>query len=292
MSEVEEREQRGRELEAAFQEAMHKTEARPGFYKLLMSATVYAVGRQEKQAAGTPHLQLKQWKQPDGTLALPFFATYVAFRQMFGPEEEYVTLPAVDLFRLAGKDSTLVLNTPDGAKDFQRDEIAGLLTAALGDPLANALAAAAQNQDKAKAPALWNDFYNTLANSTVLALAKPAGEGAQAPLTEKREIKPGETISISTWKHPKLDGPVVPFFSSQAVMNKLVPEGESYIALPAPEFLQMASGFDCPLALNPGADIFKLFPPQEVKQILDVMHKVEEKTQEAARPLNPFEAGM
>ena len=260
----------GLKLEEALKAAVKDTEARPAFYKALLAAQVYVVGRAEaghENEADGPHLQLKQWKQPDGSLAMPFFATMESFRDMFGFSEPHLLVPVIELFRFAGQGTTLVMTSPEGSKEFKRDEVEMLLNLAASDPLALALERAVKNTDESLHMGLWNDFYATLVGARLLVLGKPAA-GAGEKLTAPRIVKDGESLSVATWTHPKIDGPVVPFFSSQKILDLCVPAGESYISLPALDFLKMAAAFERPLVLNPGHDFNKIFAPQEVKDIL------------------------
>ncbi|MDR2946686.1 MAG: SseB family protein [Candidatus Adiutrix sp.] len=270
----------GLKLEKALKAAADNADARPDFYKQLMDAQVYVVGRSETEHEGEansgPHLQLKQWKQPDGTLAMPFFATMESFRDMFGFSEPHILIPVPELFRFAGKETKLVLTSIEGSKDFKPDEVEMLLNLIAGDPLALALERAIQNTDEKIHAALWNDFYVTLVNARLLVLGKPA-ENPDEKLAA-RMIKDGESLSLAAWTHPSIEGPVVPFFSSQKILNQCVPAGEPYISLPAMDFLKMAAGFDRPLVLNPGHKFNKVFVPQEVRDILTAS---QQKPQEA-----------
>lgn len=257
----------GRKLEEALKRAAEDQQERPEFYKMLMDSRVYVVGRTEDEHAGdpTPHLQLKQWKQPDGTMAMPFFATLEAFRDMFGFSEPHIEVSVADLFRFAGKECTLVLHGIEVSKDFKHDEVAMLLNLTVDDPLTLALERALMNREEKFHLPLWNDFYGTLVNSRVFVLGKSRDEGEPAA---SRMVKDGENLSVATWTNPDIEGPVVPFFSAQKILNLCVPEGESYIAMPALDFFNMAAGFDLPLVLNPGHKFTKLFAAREVKDIV------------------------
>lgn len=261
----------GLKLERALAAAGKDEAARPEFYKMLMEAQVYVVGRAETEhegeGVGAPHLHLKQWKQPDGTLAMPFFATMESFRDMFGFSEPHIQVSVTDLFRFAGKETTLVLNTIEGSKDFKQDEVVMLLNLVMDDPLTVALERAMQNREESLHLMLWNDFYDTLVRSRVFVLAKPTA--GDEKVTAPRMVQNGESLTVSTWTHPDVDGAVAPFFSSQKILNQCVPAGESFLSIPALDFLQMATGFNRPLILNPGYKFNKMFAPQEVLDILE-----------------------
>ncbi len=260
----------GRKLEEALLASAKDPEARPDFYKMLLNAQVYVAGRMEPapsgEAGAKPHLQLKHWKQSDGALAMPFFATLESFRDMFGFSEAHFLMPALDLFRFSSPETVLVLTSIDGAKEFKRDEVEMLLSLVMDDPLTLALERALQNADENMKLPLWDDFYSALVKSRVFAVAKPAG--ADEKVTGPRMVKDGESFSLAAWTHPDIEGAVAPFFSSPKILNQCVPAGESYLALPALDFLKMAAGFERPLVLNPGYKFFKFFAPQEVRDIL------------------------
>ncbi|UQZ88818.1 hypothetical protein C4J81_06225 [Deltaproteobacteria bacterium Smac51] len=276
----------GLKLEEALKAAVSDPEARPAFYHSLMNAQVYVVGRTEpghEDDQGRPHLQLKQWKQPDGSLAMPFFATMESFRDMFAFSEPHILVPVVDLFRFAGKETTLVMTCPEGSKDFKNDEVEMLLNLVMSDPLVHSLEIAIKNTDEAQVMPLWNDFYSTLVNSRVLVLGKPT-ENLEENGVSRRQLREGENLSIASWTHPSVEGNIVPFFSSQKIMNECVPAGESFMSLGALEFLNMAAAFDRPLVLNPGYEFNKVFAPQEVKDILAATSQSRRQTAPAPKP--------
>lgn len=279
MSEISSDIDMGLKLEEALRAAIKDPEARTEFYKMLMNSRVFVVGRTE---AGTeheadPHLQLKQWKQPDGSLAMPFFATMESFRDMFGFAEPHIQVSVPDIFRFAGKETTLVMTSPEGSKEFKPDEVEMLINLIAADPLALALERAVSNTDEKLHMDLWSDFYATLVASRLLFLGKPteSGDGKQAA----RLVKDGESLSVTTWTHPNIEGPVIPFFSSPKILEQCIPAGQPYVALPALDFLKMAAGFKHPLALNPGHKFNKIFAPREVTDILEASQKKAPKEQ-------------
>lgn len=111
-------------------------------------------------------------------------------------------------------------------------------------------------------PAHRPEFYRLLLDSTVYILSPFAGQQSG-----ERTFQTGEEIAIQHWTRE--DGsPVIPFFTSLAILERSI-EGESgYIALPARSLLEMTKGST--LVLNPRSDFGKEFPPAEIEALLTV----------------------
>ncbi|MDL2227169.1 SseB family protein, partial [Deltaproteobacteria bacterium OttesenSCG-928-M10] len=148
-------------LELALKNAVSDPGSRPQFYKALMESSVFVVGKQEApdKEGEAPHIHLKQWQQPDGSLAMPFFATAERLKQTLGEDEPIVAVAARDLFRMSGGGLTLVFTTAEGAKAFKPDEISALVSmGAAQDPLTLALIQASEEgTEEAR-----RNFYNVL----------------------------------------------------------------------------------------------------------------------------------
>jgi len=253
-------------LEEALTKAVADPEAREGFYQALMASSVYVVGREEPQEDGSPaHVQLKQWQQPDGSMALPFFASLESLRKLLGDDEPYLSLPVVELFKSAG-DVTMVLTTPDGSKAFKPDEIAALLSSAMAlDPLAKALAAAArEGTEEAR-----KHFYTVLINSQVFVLGRPKDESVQ-PGQAPREIKPDDQFLIHAVAHPFIEGQkALPFFSSLEHLKRVAPPDSQYMGFSALHILGLSQEMKLPLILNYGFEAHKLFAEEEVEYLMN-----------------------
>lgn len=265
-------------LEQALHKAANDPDARAAFYQALMNSAVHVVGRQEEpEAEGeAPHIQLKQWQQPDGTLAMPFFASLDSLRHTLGDQDPHLVMPVVDLFKMT-RDATLVFTTPNGSKAFSQEEIEALLASTIAlDPLAISLARAAQeNSEEAR-----HEFYQVLVNSQVFVIGKPAGDGnGQEPTYGQRNITENDKFNISSWPHPFLEGEkVVPFFSSQEHLKRAAKKETGFMVFPALTFLTLARSLNAPLLLNPGYDPQKMLSLEEVDFLLN-----------SARP-EPFES--
>ncbi len=262
------------ELELALKKAVSSPETRPLFYKTLMESSVYVVGQQEppEGPGQEPHIHLKQWQQPDGSLALPFFATAERLRETLGPDEPCLALAARDLFRLSGSAATLVFTTAEGSKAFKPDEIAALVSMSIAqDPLALALIRATkENTEEAR-----RNFYNVLINSQVFVVGHPLDENGQPVELEegqsvvRRDFLPQDRFTIASCPHPHLkDKKVVPFFSSTEYLRLMARPGQKFMSFPALTFLHMAKGLGEPLVLNPGSNNFKFFTAEEVDFLL------------------------
>ncbi|MDR1922262.1 MAG: SseB family protein, partial [Candidatus Adiutrix sp.] len=256
----------GRRLEEALKKAITDPEARIDFYRLLMASKVYVAGEKESKGAngGEPHTHIKQWTQKDGSLAMPFFATSGSLKETLGENESYVLIPVIDLFKMAGE-ATLVMTTPDGAKDFKPPEVASILASLVPkDRLSAALQKAMQNPGDRPA------FYNALINAKVYALGGE-GETPEEGRTEEKRLKltAGDKLSFAAWTHPALEGPAAPFFSSLELLNRAAgQEGAPYMTFLGMDFLKMAVGFGRPLILNPGYEFSHLFSAEEVEHII------------------------
>lgn len=264
-------------LERALQKAANDPDARAAFYQALMNSSVHVVGREEEPESegARPHIQLKQWQQPDGSLAMPFFASEESLRHTQGDQDPHLLIPVVELFRMT-RDATLVFTTPNGSKAFSQEEIEALLSSTVAlDPLAISLARAVQeNTDEAR-----REFYQVLVNSQVFVIGKPAGEGnGKAPEYGQRNISEDDKFNLAAWPHPHLEGKkVVPFFSSPEHLRRAAKKETGFMVFPALTFMALSRPLNAPLLLNPGYDPQKLLSPEEVDHLLN-----------SARP-EPFE---
>lgn len=254
-------------LEEALKQASANPEAREAFYKAVLSATVHVVGRAEpaEDEEHQGHIQLKQWQQPDGTMALPFFASEESLKGALGNEEPHLTIPVLDLFQLT-RGTTLVFTTPDGGKAFQPDEVETLLASVFAlDPLARALSLAArENTDEAR-----NAFYQTLVNSEVYVLGKPNDDNRK-PTNESRNMNESDQFFISSCPHPHLEGQlVVPFFSSLEHLKRFVKEDTTYLTFQALTFFELTRPLEKELVLNLGFEVTKFFKPSEVEMLMN-----------------------
>lgn len=265
-------------LEQALHKAANDPDARASFFQALMNSSVHVVGREEEPETegARPHIQLKQWQQPDGTLAMPFFATVESLRHSLGDQDPHLVMPVVDLFRMI-RDATLVFTTPGGSKAFSQEEIEALLASTIAlDPLAISLARAVQeNTEEAR-----REFYQVLVNSQVFVIGKPANQGnGQEPEYGQRNITENDKFNISAWPHPFKEGEkVVPFFSSQEHLKRSAQKETGFMVFPVLTFLALARPLQTPLLLNPGYDAQKIFSLEEVDFLLS-----------SARP-EPFES--
>jgi len=253
-------------LEEALKRAANDPEAREAFYKALISSTVHVVGRTEptEDEDHKGHIQLKQWQQADGVMALPFFASEESLKRTLGEDEPHLTIPVLDLFQLT-RGTTLVFTTPDGGKAFTPDEIETLLASVFAlDPLAQALSLAArENTDEAR-----NAFYQTLVNSQVYVLGKPNDEH-HSPSSEARQMGENDQFFISSCPHPHQEGElVVPFFSSLEHLKRFVKKEETYLTFQALTFFELTQALKKDVVLNLGFEVTKFFRPEEVESLL------------------------
>ena len=263
----------------ALKKAASDPEARPAFYELLLKSTVFVPGLEETAPEGAPpQIRLKQWTQPEGFMATPFFADPADLKAVLNENEPHLALPALELFRLT-RGATLVLSTVGhGAKAFKPDEVEALLASKWAlevlDPLAAALErATAENSAAAKA-----DFYNTLFNSQVFVFGHPRPrDGEAGPLQEpgRRALSPEDQFAIATVAHPGLEGQrIIPFFSSNELLHRAarganLPDQTAYMGFGALTLLRLAKGMGLPLALNLGPTTYKIFTLEEIDHLLD-----------------------
>lgn len=265
-------------LEEALKKAAENPEARPDFYQALLNSVVFVVGRPEEEDGQehAGHIQLKQWHQEDGSMALPFFPTLELLQKTLGEEEPHLPIPVVDLFRLA-RGTVLVFTGQEGSKSFLPDEVEALLSSTVAlDPLAIALAKASSEQtEEAK-----KNFYNVLINSPVFVLGKPKDEGVEPPAPGNRVLDEKSEFIFASCPHPFKEGEqLVPFFSSLEHLKRAMRNAEekTYLSFPGLTFLALVMSVKRPLILNPGYDPHKIFTVEEVEFLL-----------KAARP-EPFE---
>jgi len=264
-------------LEQALQKAANDPDARAAFYQALMNASVHVVGREEEPESegARPHIQLKQWQQPDGTLAMPFFASLESLKHTLGDQDPHLRMSVAELFRMT-RDATLVFTTPNGSKAFSKEEIEALLASAVTlDPLAISLARAVQEDTEESR----HEFYHVLVNSQIFVIGKPTGEGnGQEPQAGQRNISENDKFNISAWPHPFLEGEkVVPFFSSQEHLSLAVKKDIGFMVFPALTFMTLARPLNVPFLLNPGYEPQKMLSVDEIDFLLN-----------SARP-EPFE---
>ncbi|MDR0882770.1 MAG: enhanced serine sensitivity protein SseB C-terminal domain-containing protein [Candidatus Adiutrix sp.] len=254
-------------LEEALKKAAGDPEARAAFYQALMNSEVQVVGREEEpESEGQgAHIQLKQWQQPDGSMALPFFATLGTLRKTLGEEEPALTIPVVDLFRLA-RSATLVFTSPEGAKSFAPEEIEALLSTTLAlDPLALALVRAVRdNADESR-----QAFYHTLVNSQVFVLGRPKDQAVPTG-AESRYMSENDQFLIHSYPHPHQEGQhIIPFFSSLEHLKRATKDNQTYMAFPALAFFSMIRSLEKPVVMNPGYEPQKLFTLDEIKYLVE-----------------------
>jgi len=79
-------------------------------------------------------------------------------------------------------------------------------------------------------------------------------------------LEAGSQVQIQHWE--RTDGsPVIPFFSSLAVLRQSIDEEQTYLELPVRSLFEMTLG--ATLMLNPKSDYGKEFVPAEVEQLLN-----------------------
>lgn len=265
------------ELEEALRRAAQNPEHIQTFYQMLMNSTVYVVGKREEpdgeeEAGEQPHIHLKQWQQPDGGMALPFFATPECLQKTLGPDEPFLPFWARDLFRMSNG-TTLVFTTPEGAKAFKQDEVAAILSMVFSlDPLTVALAKAVEeNTDEAR-----RSFYNVLINSQVFVIGHPVDDSGNRlnedgkPAQGERTLTSDDKFRILSAPHPHVkDQKVIPFFSSIEHLGLVSPQGQPFMRFAALPFLSMAKDMGQPLVLNPGSSVYKFLTESEVDFLLN-----------------------
>ncbi len=253
-------------LEEILKKAQGDPEARPEFYQTLMNSAVYVVGRPEVDENGqnAGHFQLKQWKQPDGTLSLPFFATLESLEATLGKEDQHLHLPVPDLFRLTAG-VTLVLTCPGVTKAFKPDEVTALLATAMAmDPLAQSLmrAVRANNEEARK------EFYRVLVNSQIFVVGEPSNMDLQ-PGPQTHSFNEDTQFNFASCDHPYQKGQkILPFFSSVEHLRRVKPQDNKYISFNALTFFNLTRGVNIPLILNIGSQPHKIFNPDEIDFLL------------------------
>ena len=104
------------------------------------------------------------------------------------------------------------------------------------------------------------DFYACLLDSTVYIVGHAGDSGWGS-----RTVEAGETVNIQSWTRP--DGsPVVPFFSSMALLRRAIDIESEYLKLPARSLLEITRGES--LVLNPRSAYGKEFTPAEIEALL------------------------
>ena len=128
--------------------------------------------------------------------------------------------------------------------------------------------------DNTQAPA----FYEALLESKVFVLGKPEEEDVgQFTLEEE------QALIIQHWEREEDNSPVVPFFTSLAMLQQAIETDEPYLELPTTALFQMTMG--APLVLNPNSEFGMEFEPDDVAILLDAdlmmnsEHELEEDTE-------------
>lgn len=269
-------------------EALKKAAADPGsrqaFYELLLKSTIFAPAMEESGTEGvSAQVRFKQWEQPQGFLAIPFFAALEDLRQTLGPEEPHLSLPALDFFRMTRGATVALVTLDSGAKTFQPPEVEALLSASLAaaastdlgqeDSLAQALEKAAREDgDQAK-----NAFYSLLINARVYVFGQPRSAESAPGSAGLPDVSPEDKFILATAAHPHLAGQrIIPFFSSVELLRRSVqgadpanPAGQSFLGFGALTLFKLAQNMGLPLILNPGPRVYKIFSLEEVGFILE-----------------------
>jgi len=258
------------QLIEALKNASAAPEARPAFYELLLKTAVFVPGfRHESQNEAPPQLSFKQWPQPEGGLAIPFFPDPEDLKKVLGEEEQYLSLPALDLFRLT-RGTTLVLTSAAGlGKAFKPDEVDMLLSSRLAmDPLAAALEKAVGEESEEARTA----FYQVFVNSRVFIFGEPRTADGETP--GPRPPGPEDKFVIATISHPQKEGArIIPFFSSMELLQRAarganLPPQTTFLGFSALGLLKMARGMGLPLVMNLGPMTYKIFNPDEINFLL------------------------
>lgn len=259
------------QLEETLKKATADPEARPAFYETLMNSTVHVVGIQDKGTpTEAPYIHLKQWLQPDGSIAIPFFPTLAILQKVLKDEQNYLELPIPDLFRLT-RGVTLVLTTAGNlAKAFQPSEVETLLASRMTlDPLAKALTKATRDGTEESR----RIFYNILINSRLFVFGEPKDRrDGQPPTPGIKTIAPGDQFLIASIPHPfRKEEQVLPFFSSEELLTLAAGRFKvkgGFLAFQALPFLNMAKSMGQTLILNPDFAGYKLFTQDEIDFLL------------------------
>jgi hypothetical protein len=260
------------QLIEALKKASAEPEARPAFYDLLFKTAVCVPGLHvEGQDGAAPQIRFKQWAQPDGSMAIPFFPDPEDLKKILGQEEPHLAIPALELFRLT-RGTTLVLTCADGpSKAFKPDEVDMLLSSVLAmDPLATALERAVREEsDEAK-----SNFYHVFINSRVFVFGEPRLKDGETPPPASAPLGPEDKFTIATISHPQKEGErIIPVFSSsdllqRAALGANLPPQTTFLGFPTLSLLMMARGMGLPLVLNLGPMTYKIFNLDEINFLL------------------------
>ena len=260
------------QLMDALKKASTEPEARPAFYELLLKSTIFAPGLRQEGLDGTPpQLNFKQWAQPEGFMAIPFFSDHEDLRKILGEEEPFVAISALDLFRLT-RGATLVLTNASGqGKAFKPDEVDMILSSELAmDPLAAALERAVREGNEEARGA----FYQIFVNSRVFVFGEPRNQDGETGPKGMRVPNPEDKFIIATTNTPQKEGEkIIPFFSSLDIMQRAakaagLPSQATFLGFPALELLKIAKGMGLPLVMNLGPMTYKIFNPDEIDFLL------------------------
>ena len=115
-------------------------------------------------------------------------------------------------------------------------------------------------QAAASDPASRPDFYRLLLQADVFIIGQTSRGGTgEVTLAADNELR------IEKWQ--RQDGsPVIPFFTSQAALQRALDHEANYVALPARELFEMTRG--ATLVLNPKSPHGKEFYPNEIDALL------------------------
>lgn len=128
--------------------------------------------------------------------------------------------------------------------------------------------------DNTQAPA----FYEELMESKIFVLGKPEEEDVG-----KFTLEEEQALIIQHWEREEDKSPVVPFFTSLAMLQQAIETDEPYLELPTTALFQMTMG--APLVLNPNSEFGMEFDPDDVAILLDAdlmvnsEHELEEDTE-------------
>jgi len=105
-------------------------------------------------------------------------------------------------------------------------------------------------------------FYKLMMESRIFILGTPAGDvtDPEFVLTEDDELM------INHWESEEDKSPVIPFFTSLQTLQKVIPEDEPYLEVPAEALFRMTLGI--PMVLNPNTDFGMEFSPEDIVSLL------------------------
>ncbi|MCL2028920.1 MAG: enhanced serine sensitivity protein SseB C-terminal domain-containing protein [Deltaproteobacteria bacterium] len=257
-------------LMEALRKAADEPGARAAFYELLMKSTVFVPGVGQDGPDG-PQVRFKQWPQPEGFMAIPFFPDLEDLKKVLSQDESHIAIPALELFRLT-RGTTLVLTDVRGlSKAFKPDEIDFILSSELAmDPLAAALERAVREENEEARGA----FYQVLLNSQVFVFGEPRTKEGESIPEGPRPLGPDDKFTIATISHPQNpEERVIPFFSSGDLLHRAakganLPPQTTFLGFSALNLLKMAKGMGRPLVLNLGPMTYKFFNLEEIKFLL------------------------